>query len=1097
MISKNHFQLYMEEANQLIDSLQTSSNVSKCNELKAVLRSIEELQGEAVPTQKSELDFVSEADDDFLLILLNAIPLPVFYKNLKGVFVGCNQSFESFVGKKKTEIVGKKTIDIFKEKYAKEYLETDEIVQRNSFVKDYETEVIAPDNSTRNVILNKAIFSDKHGNLVGMVGIIWDITEHKNAQKSIEKSKAETHELNQEIQQQNEEIYSTIEELHTLNDSLKEKEEKYRRLIENLQDEYMFYSHDVGGAYNYVSPSVETILGYSQEEFIDEARQIIDFALTEKAKYAILQARQGKQHPTFEVYIFAKNGDKKTLEITEVPVCNNYGDVIYIEGVAHDVTKKYKIQNEVKYLNNRLLQYIDEMPLAYIEIDVGLKILKWNTMAVKMFGYSVADTAGKTLVDLIIPDDEKMDTNSFLEQIRKWEPGQTKQKNRTKNGRKIDCEWYNTPLADVDGNTYAWALMANDITAKVEAQAALEKSEERHLLVSKATNDGISDWDLLSGRIYFSPRWSEIVGYSLRENEENISVWLEKIHCDDLERIRNEMQRTIASKHENITTSYRLRHKDGTWRWILTKAVFIRDENNNPYRVIGSHTDITERKTSETKLKKSESKYRNLIETNAAAICYHNVKQFLYTNPQFHKLFGYNATEAKTISLYDIVHSEMQELINHNSQMRLDGNKVVSRYDFMAITKSGEERWIDMSTNVITYRNEKVIIATMYDITDRKIAEKKLSKQEKFLSELLNTNPNFIFVKDTAGRFTLANKAIADAYGTSVENLKGKTHNDLRETSDEANEILREVQNVILSGQSHEIPEMKFTNHLGKVGYFQTIITPLVDSDGYRRQALCVSTDITSRRLAEHELKKTTSELKELNATKDKFFSIIAHDLKNPFNTLLGFSEELLENFHEFDNDTVLTLLTYILDASKNGFTLLENLLAWSRSQRGIMEYKPEFINLSEAITDCLMLLQSTARSKNISLQTDIKDTLSVYADANMLMTICRNLVSNALKFTNNNGSVRIYTTMKRIFNTGFVEIIVEDSGIGIRKENISKLFRVDIHYSEKGTADERGTGLGLILCKEFVEKHGGKIVVESEVGVGSKFIFTLPIEIK
>ena len=239
------------------------------------------------------------------------------------------------------------------------------------------------------------------------------------------------------------------------------------------------------------------------------------------------------------------------------------------------------------------------------------------------------------------------------------------------------------------------------------------------------------------------------------------------------------------------------------------------------------------------------------------------------------------------------------------------------------------------------------------------------------------------------------------------------------------------------------------------------------------------------------KIEKQNEQLKELNNTKDKFFSIIAHDLKNPFNNLINFSELLLRSFSKFSDEKKLLFIKSINTASNSGYKLLENLLEWSRLQTGRMKYKADSFDIKTIIDNNLTLVAATALEKSVQLNSDIKENTIVYADKNMLDTIIRNLISNALKFTDKGGEI---TLSANIVNS-MLEISVKDTGVGISPENINKLFRIDQNYSTEGTANERGTGLGLVLCKEFVEKNGGKIWVKSEENVGSEFCFTTPME--
>ncbi len=239
--------------------------------------------------------------------------------------------------------------------------------------------------------------------------------------------------------------------------------------------------------------------------------------------------------------------------------------------------------------------------------------------------------------------------------------------------------------------------------------------------------------------------------------------------------------------------------------------------------------------------------------------------------------------------------------------------------------------------------------------------------------------------------------------------------------------------------------------------------------------------------------RKKAEELKLLNATKDKFFSIIAHDLKNPFNSLLGFSDLLKSDFDSMEKEEMRSFINIIHDSSKHGFNLLENLLQWSRTNTGSIEYFPKKINVGELITSCISLYQNNADKKQIQIYNDVPDDLILYGDKEMLSTVFRNLISNAIKFTLKGGKVKI----KMVKNSKRVVISVIDTGVGIPEEKIPSLFKIDVQHSTLGTGNEKGTGLGLILCKEFVEKHGGQIKVESEWKNGSEFKVILPVKHK
>ena len=250
--------------------------------------------------------------------------------------------------------------------------------------------------------------------------------------------------------------------------------------------------------------------------------------------------------------------------------------------------------------------------------------------------------------------------------------------------------------------------------------------------------------------------------------------------------------------------------------------------------------------------------------------------------------------------------------------------------------------------------------------------------------------------------------------------------------------------------------------------------------------------DITEQKNALEEILKSKQKLSELNATKDKFFSIIAHDLKNPFNAILGFSNLLVEQIQAKNYEGVEEYAGIIRNASEQSISLLSNLMEWSRSQTGRLKFNPETIEIGVLVNEVNVLLKESAQNKSITISTDNFRKEVVFADRAMINTILRNLISNAIKFTHPGGKIVIaaeHTPEELV-------VSVSDNGVGMKKELIDKLFHIEENVSTRGTQQEEGTGLGLILCKEFVDYHNGRIWIESEVGKGSTFFFTLPYPI-
>lgn len=277
--------------------------------------------------------------------------------------------------------------------------------------------------------------------------------------------------------------------------------------------------------------------------------------------------------------------------------------------------------------------------------------------------------------------------------------------------------------------------------------------------------------------------------------------------------------------------------------------------------------------------------------------------------------------------------------------------------------------------------------------------------------------------------------------------------------------------------------EYRMKNKYGEYRWIRDFGRPFYDLDNSFLGYIGSCYDIT-------EIKDNELRLIELNATKDKFFSIIAHDLKSPFNSIIGFSEYLIEKVKENNYNKIDEIAGIILNSSYRAMDLLTNLMTWSQLESGRMPFNPEYIDITHIAGEVISLIKPTAAQKSINIVNKISSTSQIFADKEMISTVLRNLLSNAIKFTKNEGKVTILSTL----NDNELTVTITDNGVGISKERIDKLFTINENNSTPGTQKERGTGLGLILCKEFIEKHHGKIWVNSNIGIGSSFSFSLPI---
>ncbi len=373
-------------------------------------------------------------------------------------------------------------------------------------------------------------------------------------------------------------------------------------------------------------------------------------------------------------------------------------------------------------------------------------------------------------------------------------------------------------------------------------------------------------------------------------------------------------------------------------------------------------------------------------------------------------------------------------------------------------------------------------------IEDYRKKDDELASERSSLQALMDTFTDLIYFKDRKSRFIRVSKSHWEYFGLKSESeILGKTDFDF--FSDEhALQAYEDEQNIIKTKQPIS-KEEKETWADRPDAWKSTVKLPLYDKDGRVIGTFGISRDITQRKNNELIIKKQNDELLDLVSQKDKLFSIIAHDLRSPFNTFMGMTEWLDQEFSNMSPDQVRLIISDLKNSANKIYNLLSNLLEWSKVQRGLIKMTPQCFLLNDLVNQSIEALSGMALNKKIGIIDNIADDYEMTADPNMIQVIFHNLLTNAIKFTPKGGEVIINA---RYLNQYESEISVSDSGIGIDKRMIDKLFRIDSDVGRSGTQGEVSSGLGLVLCKEFVEEHKGKIWVESEPGKGSTFYFTI-----
>lgn len=553
-------------------------------------------------------------------------------------------------------------------------------------------------------------------------------------------------------------------------------------------------------------------------------------------------------------------------------------------------------------------------------------------------------------------------------------------------------------------------------------------------------------------------------------------------HLKKSDRLSNKAQLAIT-KGEIFNIDVKLQTNNKKTIWCKLKAQRF-SYAKEQHEVVWLFQDISQQKVTEEKLLENEELFRSAFISNASLmlVVSHPDGKILEVNPAFEKETGYKKEEvvgrtSKTIHLWKTTTREqIYSLIAENG--------CVNNLDTYYFTKEGTRRNCLLNIAGLKSNKRNALFITINDTTNSNQALRSLKENEerfRFMAEgisdiisLHSPTPDVVF--------QYISPALEQVLGIPPSQVIGRSPKEFIIEQDSITGFYGPLSKILNKESAKEIMEYKISINNKEV-WLETGLKPMLDSEGKIIRLVAVSREITHR-------KRIEQQLREVSTMKDKFLSIIAHDLKNPFNTLLGFSSLLKDNSGHYTPERIKNFASEIYDAALGGVNLLDELLQWALVQSGRLTSTPDIYNLHENSIEIFELANIQAAAKHVLLINNIPTNLQVYADKRMDSTVLRNLISNAVKFTAKGGIVKV--SAKQTHN--FVEVTVTDTGEGIQAEDIPKLFRIDVKPSEIGTSSvNKGTGLGLILCQEFVNKNGGTISAKSVFGQGSEFIYTIP----
>ncbi|HPI20386.1 MAG TPA: PAS domain S-box protein [Candidatus Kapabacteria bacterium] len=867
---------------------------------------------------------------------------------------------------------------------------------------------------------------------------------------------------------------------------------------------------DVEGNFIKTNRAWEDILGYKTEEL--NKRKFLEFVHPDDIP-ATLKAMETLSHQekviNFVNRYRCQDGSYRYIEWRSHPK----GNLIY--AAARDITERNEIIEALKHSEEKYKILVENANDIIYSLTLNGDFIYVSPVWKKLLGHEPNELEGKSFSEFVHPDDIPT-CFEFLQKIIESKSNQAGIEYRVlhKDGKWRYHKTNGAPLLTPDGKVSYFIGVARDITENKKTEEELKANEQQFVRVIEHLPISLSIITIDGTPVYLNSKFIELFEIETDDYQKNISVselWTEPndrlIWLDELQ--KNGIIKDYEMKLQSLK---------GKQLWAIGSGILINYKNQNC--VLSTHIDISRRKIAEEELATERNQLLSIFDSIDELIYVSDTDTFeiVFANKKLRNLFGddvigkecYNVMQGKD-GKCPFCNSERIKAIypeTYKWEYTNHLNKTFIVYNRMI-------RWTD---------GRLLRFEIAYDISERKKAEQTLYESEEKLRAIYNSANIGILIVNKEGHFIMVNDWISDLLKYSNDELLNKTIIDVTYLEDI--EVSKTYFNKVLKGEieNYKIDKRFLRSDNGTV-WCNLSVAPIKDVEHNIIYIVGMVIDITEQKYAEEELKKYAAELikineelvisKELieasleqknalieelndiknrleitNSEKDKFFSIIAHDLRSPFQGFLGLTKLMAEDLDNMSMKDMRELSNDMQNSANNLFKLLDNLLQWSRLQRGAMDFKVDSINIHQIVQQNINISLETAKQKNIKLINSVPAEIYAVADYQMINTVVRNLLSNAIKFTNKNGNILIgaNSTPEKI-----VCVFVKDDGIGMDKQILSDLFKIDKKVTRPGTSGETSTGLGLLLCKDFIEKNNGSIWVESEVDKGSTFFFTLP----
>jgi PAS domain S-box-containing protein len=992
-----------------------------------------------------------ENSDGFFSRLIESIPLGILAFNSEGRITYLNNNFLEFCVYHKIEINPSNTINIFEEDLFSdnpllEYFQR----LREGYSFEREIDGLRTFSLRKIIILLKAIPLFKDDKFDGGILIIQDIKIGKEE-----------------------------------DDSLKNIEPQWREILNSSLDLLLITDDEGNIKFSFGKKSKKFLSRISPFEQ-NNINSIFSKDVNSLIKNKISLAKENLSIQKFNL-ILSINNRPYDYECEIEPIFDNDKKIKLLFFRFNDIRSFVKAQKalELKVQElSKLQSYLDRSIVPIFVVDINGKVIYWNKASQDIFGYSETQAKDKFFVRLI-----GITEPNFFEDIKK-QLSESKQAERvfkiiSLTGKE---EILNGSFSLVDNEEPYIVISCQSIAEKIQLENKIKIAEKRLNDVIQHSGNIIFSIDLNGNFIYANKAFLDLIEIDAEEITQKkledfiepeffLHTSLEKLFSESETHKQLEIPFLSKNKRKIFLSGFLQKILDASGKIIYTgyfHDVTLLKEISNEFRILSS-----------------------FVKSANDGISIEKDNKIILVNDSFAKIFGYNRKEyLEGKSFVELVADEDVKRISEYLHLIRRKMDAPDRFEFLGKQEDGTNMFYSTSVSQFELEGKIYLIYITRDISERKRSQQALLESEEKYRSLVENIDDFFFTYAK-----IKDKLRPIFYTAGVQKITGYSQADLIQDQrlffkiihpDDLHVVKQKIKDILKSRikNSTEI-EFRILNKYGNIVWVRNKINIIRDDQGSVKKLYGIVSDISIRKKAEEDLKRSKESLVKLNETKDRFLSIVSHDLRTPFSSILGFTELLLNDDSLTDKERK-EYIKFIRESSNSMLALVNSLLDWNRLQSGRIQFEPKKTYIHSIIENSINSLAGAALRKRIVIKSTVSKEIQIFVDENLIFQVFNNLISNAIKFTNTNGTISI--SVKPSEQLRFLEFSIQDTGVGIKADDLKKLFSVDSKFTKDGTSGEKGSGMGLTIVNDIIQKHGGSIWVESEPGKGSNFKFTLPI---